>query len=198
MRLRGRPTLQTLVAVFVVFAVGAVMASLGPLAGGFLVLTPASVTARPWTLVTSVYAHAGVAHLLGNVAALAVVGPLVGRRTTATRYHAFVVGVGAVAGLTEVAVGVLTGTPHGVLGLSGAVLGLLGYLLAGNAASARLLDGVDLAARAQVGLLAVVVVVLTAVTSGPGSAVVGHATGLTCGLVAGRAGVLDATRRGRH
>lgn len=193
MRLRGRPTLQTLAVVLAV--------SLFQQAAGLvwaveyaLFVLDATVSARPWVLVTSIYAHSGLAHLFANVVALAFVGPLVARRTTALRYHAFFVSTGALSGLAEVYLGGLVGPPHAVWGASGAILAFWGYLLSGNAVSARVLDRVQLSARAQAVLFGVVVVVLTLVASGPGSAVIGHAVGLGCGLVAGRLGVLDVPR----
>jgi membrane associated rhomboid family serine protease len=194
MPLAGRPTLQTLVAILVVFAVQQVTGMLGTLEAVLFVLG-GEVSARPWVVVTSVYAHAGLGHLLANAVALVVVGPLVGRQTTVGRYHAFFITTGALAGLAEIFVGGLLGPPRAVIGASGAVLALLGYVLAGNAVSTRVLDRVRLSPRAQLLLLVVVVVVLTLATSGPRSAVVGHAVGLTCGLVAGRLGLLADTRR---
>lgn len=193
MRLRGRPTLQTLAAVLVVFLVQQALGLFWTIEYSLFVLD-ATVAARPWVLVTSIYAHSGLAHLFANALALVFVGPLVARRTTPGRYHAFFLGTGAVSGLAEVFVGGIAGPPHAVWGASGAVLALLGYLLGGNVVSARVLDRFELSARAQLVLFGVIVVAVTLAASGPGSAVIGHATGLVCGLTAGRLGVLDATR----
>jgi membrane associated rhomboid family serine protease len=191
MRLADRPTLQTLAVILAVFATQQVI-GLVAVAEYYLFVMGPSAAARPWVLVTSVYAHSGIPHLLANAVVLAVVGPLVARRTTTPRYHAFFVGTGALAGLTEVLLGGLLGPPHAVLGASGAILGLVGYLLSGNVVSVRLLDRLQLSGRVQLVVLATVVVVGTLATSGPGTAVIGHATGLTCGLVAGRARLIDA------
>jgi len=190
MRLRSRPTLQTLVVVVAVFAVQQV-AGLVAVAEFYLFVLDRTVATRPWVLVTSVYAHNGVAHLLANVIVLAIVGPLVARRTTTARYHAFFVTTGALAGLAEVVVGGLVGPPHAVLGASGAILALVGYLLSGNVVSLRVLDRLQLSPRIQLAVLAAVVVLVTAATSGPESAVIGHATGLALGLVAGRTRLID-------
>ncbi|WP_302082729.1 rhomboid family intramembrane serine protease [Salinibaculum rarum] len=192
MRLRGRPTLQTLAVVLVVFLLQHVVGLLWTVEYLLFVLD-ATVAARPWALVTSVYAHSGLTHLAANLVALVIVGPLVARRTTALRYHAFFVGTGALSGLAEVFLGGLVGPSHAVWGASGAVLALLGYLLGGNVVSTRVLDRVQLSARAQLVLFAVVVTTVTVLASGPNTAVIGHATGLACGLVAGRLGVLDVS-----
>ena len=195
MPLAGRPTVQTLVALAVVFLIQQVAGLFGALEAVLFVLY-GPVGARPWALVTSVYAHASLPHLLGNAVALAVVGPLVARRTTTLRFHSFFVVTGALAGVGEVVVGGFLGPPRGVLGASGAVLALFGYLLAGNVVSTRLLDRLTLSPRVLLVVFGVVVVGLTLLASGPGSAVVGHATGLALGLVAGRLRLLD-TQSGR-
>jgi len=164
---------------------------LAGLAGGLFVLS-APLELRPWTLVTSVYAHAGAGHLLANAVALAVVGPLVERRTTRLRFHAFFAATGGLAGVAEVTLGgVLAGDERAVLGGSGAVFALLGYLLAGNVVTARLLDRVELSPRAQVALFLAVAAAVAVATAGPGVALIAHATGLLLGLLAGRVRLLD-------
>lgn len=184
-----RATLETL---GITLLVGAVQAALGVvgLARLFALSTPVSVA--PWTLVTSVYAHGSVGHLLANALALLLVGPLVERRTTRARFHAFVATTGALAGVAQVTVGGLFGPRAAVLGISGAVFALGGYLLAGNVVSATLFDRLRLSPRVQFLLFGVVAVALTATTAAPGVALIAHATGAFCGLAAGRVGLLDA------
>ncbi|TKX52763.1 rhomboid family intramembrane serine protease [Halorubrum sp. SP3] len=185
-----RATLETLGIVLLVGAAQALLSLVGRF--GLLALsTPLSVA--PWTLITSVYAHGSVGHLVANALALLLVGPLVERRTTRPRFHAFVVATGALAGAAQVTVGSLLGPPAAVLGISGAVFALGGYLLAGNVVSATLFDRLRLSPRAQLLLFGLVAVVLTATTAAPGVALIAHATGAFCGLVAGRMGLLDAS-----
>ena len=184
-----RATLETLGVALLVGAAQALLGVVG-LAGLFALSTPVAVA--PWTLVTSVYAHGSVGHLLANALALLLVGPLVERRTTRARFHAFVVTTGALAGLAQVTIGGLLGPPAAVLGISGAVFALGGYLLAGNVVSETLFDRLRLSPRVQLVLFGLVAVVLTATTAAPGVALIAHATGAFCGLVAGRVGLLDA------
>jgi membrane associated rhomboid family serine protease len=184
-----RATLETLaVAALVGMAQGALR--LADLAGIFALATPLSIA--PWTIVTSVYAHGSVGHLLANGLALLLVGPLVERRTTRIRFHAFVVTTGAVAGIAQVTLGGLLGPPTAVLGLSGAAFALGGYLLAGNVVTATLFDRLRLPPRVQFALFGLAAVVLTAATAASGVALIAHATGAFCGLLAGRIGLLDA------
>jgi membrane associated rhomboid family serine protease len=192
MRLRGRPTLQTLVAIGVVFLLQQVTGLVGGLQYGLFVLDP-TVVARPWSAVTHVYAHAGLGHLLANAVGLALAGSLVARRTTTLRFHAFVLTVGVLAGLAQVFLGGLLGSPGGVVGASGAIFGLFGYLLTGNPVAAGLFDWLALPVRAQAAVLLVVAVVVTLATASPRAALVGHATGLTLGLAAGRVQALDVS-----
>lgn len=196
MALAGRPMVQTLTVVGVVYIAQQLAGLFGPLEAVLFVLS-GPVGERPWALITSVYAHANLPHLVGNVVVLAVAGPLVARRTTTVRFHVFFVLTGALAGVGEVFVGGLLGPPRGVLGASGAILALVGYLLAGNVVSTRMFDRLTLSPRVQLATFVLVVVGLTILTSGPGSAVIGHATGLTAGLIGGRLRLLD-TGSGRR
>ncbi|WP_418283842.1 rhomboid family intramembrane serine protease [Halorubrum sp. DTA46] len=183
-----RATLQTLAIIGLVAVAQSALRLIG-IAGIFALSAPLSLA--PWTVVTSVYAHGSIGHLLANAVGLLLVGPLVERRTTTIRFHAFVVTTGALAGIAQVTLGGLVGPSPAVLGLSGAVFALGGYLLAGNVASARLFDRLRLSPRVQLLLFGLVAVVLTVMTAAPGVALVAHAVGAFCGLVAGRVGLLD-------
>ncbi len=188
------PTVETLLALAVVFLVQFPLSVVGfaPL----FALTPA-FPVTPWTLITSTYSHAGPGHLLSNALVLFFVGLAVERTTTRLRYHAFFIATGAVSGLAQILLAPVTGSV-GVLGASGAIFGLLGYLVAGNPLSMRLLDGVDASAPNWVvpaGLF-VVGLGLAVVMSGPNSAFVAHLAGLVVGLGAGRARLLHVGRRG--
>lgn len=190
--MRRSPVLETLVVMLAVFVLQVALGVLGQ--AGALAASAATVVAEPWTLATSVYAHAGPGHLVANAVALAVVGPLVARRTTRARFHAFFLATGVLAVLAELAVGGFFGQPPVVLGASGAVFALVGYMLSGNVFASAVLDWVGLSRRAKLVVLAVVVVGLTLVTGSSRAALVAHAAGLAVGLVAGRLGVLDSRR----
>jgi membrane associated rhomboid family serine protease len=154
---------------------------------------------EPWTLLTSTYAHASPAHLLGNLLGLVLVGGLVERASSRVRFHAFFVLAGGLSGLAEVTLGSLVALDaRAVVGASGAVFALLGYAITGNGLADRLLRRLDrlTARRGTVTAALVGLAVLFAVaTSGPRTAVVGHAAGLSIGLLAGRRRLLHV--RGR-
>ena len=197
-RFMDSPTATTLVVMVVVFVVQQVASVVG-LGGLFALSLP--LLARPWTLVTSVYAHAGPSHILANALALALGGLLVERATTKGRFHAFFLGVGMLSGVTQVvAVGLVgplvPGMPAraSVLGASGAILGLYGYLLGSNRLTDTVVAGVELGVRAQVALGALLAAVITLLTASPRAALIAHFTGLLLGLLAGRHHLLAPTR----
>ena len=188
------PTLTTLVLFVVVFLLETVVGllSIVGLGGAWVtlfVLAP-PLTDDPWTLVTSVYAHAGVGHLLANALALVLPGLVLERSTSPLRYHAFFVSAGVVAGVAEIALGGLVGTPSGVLGASGAVFAVIGYLLTSNRLTDAAVRGVSLSSRAQLLVFAGLAVLVTIATGSPGVALIAHFTGLLVGLLAGRAHLL--------
>jgi membrane associated rhomboid family serine protease len=187
----GRPTFRTLALFAVVFAVQTLLDTLGVGAGLFVLAAP--IGERPWTVVTSVYAHGGLGHLLANAVALVIVGPLVARVTTPIRFHAFFVGAGATAGIAQVLLTVPFG-PTAVLGASGAIFALLGYSLVGNRASAAVLAWLPLGRRGRLALFALLAALLTLATAAPGVALVAHFVGFSLGAVAGRARILHVSR----
>lgn len=198
MRRSTSPTVELLG----LFGVTFLLQQLGALAGlGAAWFALAAPLARPWTLVTGVYAHAGLGHLLANAVALAIVGFPLERFTTRLRFHGFVLVAGALAGLAELAVGALLGRPTAVLGASGAVLALYGYALTGNPLTGGLLGRLRLGRRGKLALLVAVGLVVTVLTAGPGVALVAHFAGVALGAVAGRFRVLrvgtSGSRRAR-
>jgi len=185
------PTLTLVVVFVVVFLLQRTLAFLQiPLA--FALAAP--VDYQPWTVVTSVYAHASVGHLVGNAVVLLLVGLYLERQTSNVRFHLFFLATGALSGLTQVWVSDLVGPAVGVLGASGGIAGLVGYLLAGNRMSDTVLDRMPLSPRAQLAVFVVVAGAVTVATGGPGVALVAHFTGLLIGLLAGRAHLLRPSR----
>lgn len=184
MRWPGSPTTDLLA----VFAVVFVLQQVGGLVGfglaWFALALP--LTVAPWTIVTNVYAHATIGHLAANAVALAIVGFALERFTSRVRFHAFVLVTGAVAGVAELTVAGLFGHSAAVLGASGAILALYGYVLAGNPLAGGLLARLNPGRRGKLLLLVAAAVLLTLLTARSGIALVAHATGFTLGLVTGR------------
>lgn len=189
------PTAETALFVVGAFLVQYPLSLLGGV--GLFALGP-NLIAAPWTIVTSTYAHAGLGHLLGNLLGLVLIGAVVERASSRARFHAFFVLTGALSGVAEVVLGgVLTFEARAVIGASGAIFALLGYAIAGNGLADRVLAAFDRATATR-GSVTVALIVAAAtvavVTSGPRTAVVGHAAGLTVGLLAGRRRLLHVDR----
>lgn len=178
------PTLTTITLFVVVFAVETAARFLGLFSVLFVLAPP--VTTNPWTVVTSVYAHSGPFHLLWNAIALLIPGIILEQQTTSLRYHAFFVTAGATAGITEITIGPLLGSPAGVLGASGAVFAFIGYLLSANRLAEAAIGGVELSGRIQLLVFVILAILVTVATGQPGVALIAHFTGFLVGLLAGR------------
>jgi membrane associated rhomboid family serine protease len=178
------PTLTTIYLFVVVFAAETAARLLGIFPMLF-VLTP-PVTANPWTVLTSVYAHAGPFHLVWNAIALLVPGFILERQTSVPRYHAFFLSAGAIAGIAEITVGPLLGSPAGVLGASGAVMAFIGYLVSANRLTDAAIAGVELSGKVQLLVFVLLAIGITVATGNPGVALVAHFTGFLVGVLAGR------------
>jgi membrane associated rhomboid family serine protease len=176
----GSAILHTLLAMVAVSAAGWTLGSNGT---NPLVLA-APLAAEPWTILTSVYAHASLPHLLGNALVIVTAGTLVAYATTTPRFHAFVVLTGVVAGVSQILVAGALGGAVGVLGTSGAAFALIGYVLASNRVTNAVLGG-RLSSRTGVLLVALVAGGLTIWLSGTRAALVAHFVGAVLGLVAG-------------
>jgi membrane associated rhomboid family serine protease len=177
-----RPTLTTLSLFAIVFAVQAVGGTVGIDPSVFVLRWP--LTEEPSAIVLSVYAHGSFQHLAANTIALAIVGPLFARVTSPLRFHAFFIVSGAIAGATQVVATVPFGAT-GVLGGSGAIFALMGYVLVANRASNRVLSWLPLGTTGSVLLFGVLAAVVTMATAAPGVALVAHFTGFLVGALAG-------------
>lgn len=198
MGLSTRATLETLALMVATFlAQSVVRLAVPPLEAWLFVLSSPLPLASPWTLVTSVYAHAGPVHLLGNALMLLLFGLAVEQVTSRWRYHAFFVVVGATAGVGQMLFGVVPfiPSPDGVLGASGAILGLAGYTITGNQVADKLVAAFELDLQAQLAALAAVGAAIALYLAAPGVANVGHFLGLFLGLLAGRSRLLHVESR---
>lgn len=183
---------QVLIIFAIVFAAQLFAAAMDVLRGLFILSPP--LDENPWTIVTSVYAHNGIGHLVSNAIGLVIFGWPVARATSALRFHTFFVLTGSLAGISQILISealaslpAIGGEPTaGVLGASGAVFALLGYFLASN----RLTDGIgsiiSLPRWVEYLVILIVAVGLTVATAQPGVALIAHFTGLVLGLICGR------------
>ena len=183
----GSPILEVLL-LFILVYVAQVVTALADLLGALFILSP-PITENPWTVVTSVYAHGGIGHLVSNAIALVLFGWPVARATTRTRFHLFFIVSGALAGVSQIVISdALAGFPvigadatAGVLGASGAVFALLGYLLASNRLSTGVAGFVRIPLWLSMLVFTIVAAAVTMLTASPGVALIAHFTGLQIG-----------------
>ncbi|MCA9478320.1 MAG: rhomboid family intramembrane serine protease [Nanoarchaeota archaeon] len=95
-----------------------------------LVLNSATVFSRPWTLITSMFLHGGFSHLLFNMYALLMFGPLIEQKVGTKRFLEIYFLSGILAGLGFVAFReLIVGVSSSALGASGAIMGILGMTI---------------------------------------------------------------------
>lgn len=188
MRRLGSPTVELVIVFFGVFALQSVGGLVGIQASWFALADPLN---RPWSVVTSVYAHGSAEHLLVNAVALVVVGLPLERFATWARYHGFFVLTGAIAGVVQITIAGLVGQAAPVLGASGAILALYGYVIAGNPIAGGLLARLSPSPRTKLVVLGVAAAAVVVLTAAPGVALVAHGTGFALGLIGGRLGILS-------
>jgi membrane associated rhomboid family serine protease len=92
-----------------------------PAVNGALILVPAAILVRPWTLVTYMFLHQGLMHILFNMLALYFFGPRVEQRIGSERFFVLYFISGITGGVLSY---FFTPFAH-ILGASGAVYGLL-------------------------------------------------------------------------
>ena len=95
-----------------------------------LFVLQSSHVAYVWTWFTSIFAHGGFYHIVGNSIVLYFFGPLVERYVGSRKFALLFLVSGALAGLGHVGSSLLIspGIPTAVLGASGAVFAVLGVL----------------------------------------------------------------------
>ncbi|MXR41788.1 rhomboid family intramembrane serine protease [Halobaculum sp. WSA2] len=130
---RGNMTYVFLALMWVTFAAQwAVILTGGPWQDVFVLSENALRQGYVWTIVTSVFSHSPTVffHIAGNSIALYFFGPLVERYLGSKRFTAMFLVTGAVAGLSQIGVGALLGASPagGVLGASGAIMAVMGFL----------------------------------------------------------------------
>jgi membrane associated rhomboid family serine protease len=86
-----------------------------------LVLSPAAILARPWTIVTYMFLHGGVMHLLLNMLTLYVMGPRVEQRLGSNRF----ISLYLLSGISGAVLSFVFARHSFIVGASGAIYGVL-------------------------------------------------------------------------
>ncbi|MDY6918502.1 MAG: rhomboid family intramembrane serine protease [Chloroflexota bacterium] len=141
-------------------------------------LQPATVLARPWTLLTNMFVHAGIAHVIFNMLTLFFFGTYLGRLVG----EAWFLGVYFVGGLIGNAFYILLGPAYSVaVGASGAIFALGGALAVLVPRTRVFVFPIP----APIPLWAAIVGGFVLISFWPGVAWQAHLGGLLLGLLAG-------------
>lgn len=163
----------------------------------FILSTP--VDRWPITIITSVYSHLNVDHLIGNAVIIAIAGWIINRKSSWLRFHLFFVTTGALSGVAYVVIDrhidwSLAATPEvsAVVGASGAGFALIGYIVTSNTLGEGIVRHLPVGRVGTMAALLMAAAVIAVWQSPPGSAVIGHAAGLFLGMAAGPFHILRA------
>jgi len=157
----------------------------------YLALNPAFVAARPWTLITHMFVHDDIPHLLVNMIVLFFFGTELERRVGESKFLQIFIISGLVAAIGQMAV-VPTGS---MVGASGALYGVMGCLaVIAPEITVLIYFVIPLSIRAAVVLFAVLDFAMMG--SGDSIAHMAHITGLLAGLAYG--GMLKDRYRYRY
>lgn len=180
----NRATTQTIFVILLIFSIQTTTRILMGDLSIFTLVYPLSQD--PSSIILNIYSHAGFGHLVSNLIALVVFGYLVESVTTRFKFHAFFVITGIIASIAEITFWIMfNGTAIQVLGASGAIFGLMGYVLTGNNLSRSVINTLELTKPQIIGLFIIVSILITLSTGGSGVALIAHGTGLVIGLVSG-------------
>lgn len=126
----GKLSMYLLVAIGATFAAQLLVSMIAsPEMMSRLFVLDASWPQKPWTVITSIFAHGSLTHLFVNGIILFFFGPVLEKRIGSRRFLYLVAAGGIIAGLTQVTFyATFLGGARGVVGFSGALMAILGTL----------------------------------------------------------------------
>jgi membrane associated rhomboid family serine protease len=158
----------------VVFILQAV---LGPWFTESFMLVSSDVLFRPWILLTSMFLHGSLSHLIFNMYALLIFGPLIEQRIGIKRFIILYFTAGILASLGS------TLFYHAALGASGAIMGVLGITIMLLPHLRVLFFFFIPMSLRTAGIIIIAIDLMGAFGIGlPGIANIAHLVGLACGL----------------
>jgi membrane associated rhomboid family serine protease len=92
-----------------------------PSATYLLEFVPGLVIARPWTVITYMFAHASFTHILFNMIALYFFGPRVEQRLGSARFFSLYI----ISGISGALLSLMMNTGYPIVGASGALFGVM-------------------------------------------------------------------------
>lgn len=188
------PVAQLSILLISVFVLQAYAASQGIMEDYFVLQYP--LDQYPWTVIAAVFAHSGLSHLSSNLTGLILFGLPVAWKSSRIRFYLFFLFTGSMAAVSQVIISEylyslgIYESSVGVLGASGAVFALIGYLITSNRVSDFISVYIPLSNKIRILLYISAAGWITLATASPQTALIGHFTGLILGLVAGKKNLL--------
>jgi len=159
----------------------------------YIALSPSTLTSRPWTLVTGIFAHGDILHLFINCIVLFWAGSLLERTIGKRRFIMLFLVSALLAGFLQVSV--LSSGRVGV-GASGGILGVLGALVVVVPRTPVLLFFfIPMPLRCAMVFFCICSSLMLITCSGTGIGHVAHLVGFSVGLVYGRYVLNGPTRK---
>lgn len=144
-----------------------------------------SVLVRPWILITSMFLHANVTHILFNMYVLFIFGPLLEQRIGPKRFLYIYFLSGIIAGIvSSLFYPLVLGTPLRALGASGAIMGILGVIIM-LMPNLKVLFFFIIPMPLWIAAIIFAAIDIFGIFYPSGIANVAHLTGLACGLLYG-------------
>ncbi len=172
------PVVAIIVACFVLYLATVIANFFGYSLIVYLGMRPASLLVQPWTIITSLFMHGGIWHLLANMLTLYFFGTFL-QRLVGTRTFLLIYFVGGIVGNILF---IFLGPPYAtVVGASGAIFALGGTLAVLTPMSRVFIFPIPVPMPLWVAVIGGFLILSFA----PGIAWQGHLGGLVTGLIAG-------------
>ncbi len=154
----------------------------------YFALWPNLFIYMPWQIVTSIFMHGGITHLLVNMFVLFIFGTYLERIVGSKNYLLIFLTSGIVGNLAYILYAYLTGDYFPSVGASGAIFGVMGALaiLAPHLRVVVFPLPVPISIKLAVIIFALIDLILLPYTSKTGIAHITHLAGLITGLILGK------------
>lgn len=177
-----KETIKTVILIWLVFCIQKISEYIG-YSLSFAMSLP--LEQDVWTIISSVYSHAGLGHILSNTISLVIVGILFEQYVSDKKYHTFFLFSGVAAGIAQVVFSFVVSDMVGVIGASGSIYAMAGYVLMANDISQHVVEGIDFKKWQLALILTIISISITILTAAPNVALVAHAFGMILGLCIG-------------
>ncbi|XRO76074.1 rhomboid family intramembrane serine protease [Methanocaldococcus sp. 28A] len=154
----------------------------------YFALWPNLFTYMPWQIITSIFMHANITHLLVNMFVLFIFGTYLENRVGSKKYLLIFLLSGIIGNLAYIIYAYLTGDYNPSVGASGAIFGIMGALaiLSPHLRVVVFPLPIPVSIRVAVAIFALIDLILLPYSIKTGIAHITHLAGLITGLISGK------------